>query len=112
MNDAFVPVWVNVREERFPFFPARSKVLTGAQLRADDTLDVLGLGFFSRSVVLSAELELLNEQGGTVAASFETLGRRGYFAYAQTNADDYLEMLNAALAKHRPHRLACRGSCH
>mgnify|MGYP000848235178 CR=1 FL=1 len=103
VNDNFVPVWVNVRQQPVPDFPARAEVLLGTRL--DETQHVenlLSQGFFLRSLVLAPEdLRLLNPQAATVAASASTFSQRGYFAYAQTAKDDYVPMLTRALEAYR-----------
>lgn len=103
VNEHFVPVWVNVREQPLPEFPARAEVLLGTTL--DDRQHVENLfsqGFFLRSLVLAPEdLRLLNPQAATVAASASTFSQHGHFAYAQTAKDDYLPMLGRALEAYR-----------
>ena len=99
INTFFIPVWINVREQVVPSFPARARVLIEADV--DDEGRVSNLfsnGFFLRSVVLSpADLRLLNPQAETVVDSSASFAERGHFAYAQFNSSDYLAMLQEAL---------------
>ncbi len=99
-----MPVWVNVREEPVPSFPARHRVLLGTVLTEEDkVLDPFSQGFFLRTVVLDpVDLRLLNEQPGTLAGSAARMGSKGHFSYAQTQPQEFLEMLRGVLATTPP----------
>ncbi len=96
----FIPVWLDVREQPIPDIPGLDEQVL-ANVRLTDTRRAQGWneGFLVRSVVLSPDgTEILNPQENR--ARLEQLSEDGHFAYAQVEADDYLEMLNAALARH------------
>ena len=96
VNERFVPVWVNIREEPIPDPRALDAAIEGITL--DERRRVSGgfsQGFFLRSVVLSADGgTLLNPQD---KPSLGHLFSQGHFPYAQVKAEDYLAMLEGAL---------------
>jgi hypothetical protein len=96
LNESFVPVWINTREEPIPDLRAMDAAIAGISL--DDRRRVPGgfsKSFFLRSVVLSPDGgTLLNPQD---KPSLGHLFSQGYFPYAQVKADDYLEMLELSL---------------
>lgn len=99
VNERFVPVWINIRREPLPKLSALRRVLIAGNVNPDGYVtDLVSQGFFLRSAVLTPDgQELLNPQLETVAGSFESLRRHGYFSYAQVGVEDYLRMLHDAL---------------
>jgi hypothetical protein len=95
VNERFVPVWVNIREQALPDLRALDGALEGITL--DERRRVSGgfsRSFFLRSVVLSPDGgTLLNPQG---TPGLGQLFGRGHFAYAQVKAEDYLAMLEGS----------------
>jgi hypothetical protein len=88
VNDHLVPVWVNVREDRYPRVPALASedwvlfTTDGGQV-----LNPYYYGFLARSYVLAPDLyTLLNEEDGV-------LGR------ATLWGGDYLHMLERAVGR-------------
>src|SRR5438067_1548042 len=74
--------------------------------RIDDTFSQ---GFFLRSLVLSPDgSALLNPQATTVVSSSENFRHLGYFAYAQTKAEEFLPMLEESLRNFRQLQNASR----
>ena len=96
VNERFVPVWINTREEPIPDRRAMDAAIAGIEL--DERRRVPGgfsQGFFLRSVVLSPDGgTLLNPQD---KPNLGHLFSQGYFPYAQVKADDYLAMLERSL---------------
>lgn len=90
-------MWINVRREPVPAFPAREEVLLGAPTGAQDKLvDPFSQGFFLRLVALDpVDLTLLNPQAENVGASVGTFVKNGHFAYAQATPRQVLRMLDA-----------------
>ena len=98
VNERFVPVWIDIREEPIPDLPAIDRAVEGIELDGRRRVpDGFSKGFFLRSVVLSPDgRELLNPQD---KPSLGHLFSQGYFPYAQVKADDYLSMLESVLSK-------------
>ena len=99
VNDRLVPVWINIRTSPIPNVPAIDESLGSVKL--DETRRVAGgfsQGFFVRSLVLSHDVRfLLNPQAND--DPMRTFQVKGHFPYAQVKTDDYLPMLNDALAR-------------
>jgi len=103
VNDEVVPVWIDVRESPLPRLPIWSKVLVNAKLGPDNRIvDLYSQGFFLRTVVLTPDGKtLLNPQADTVEDSVATSSQKGYYAYAQTKPQDFINMLTGALLRFR-----------
>ena len=105
VNERFVPVWINTREESIPDLRAMDQAIDGIEL--DERRRVSGgfsQKFFLRSVALSPDGgTLLNPQH---KPSLGHLFSQGYFPYAQVQADDYLAMLELSLRKAESWRCA------
>jgi len=99
LAETVVPVWVNVRREPIPDFPARDEVLLGAKLDGAGRVRDLGSqGFFLRWLVLDPDdLSLLNRQAPTVGGSVSQLFQQGAFSYAQVRPKAVREVVEAAL---------------
>jgi hypothetical protein len=98
VNERFVPVWINIREEPIPDLGAIDAALQGIALDAGRRVSGgFSQSFFLRSLVLSPD-------GGTLMnpqdkPSLGHLFSQGYFPYAQVKPDDYLAMLDLSLRK-------------
>ena len=102
VNERFVPVWINIREESIPDFRAMDAAIEGIDLDGHRRVSGFHQGFFLRSVVLSPDGGmLLNPQA---KPNLGHLFTQGYFPYAQVKADDYLAMLERSLEALRDHR--------
>jgi hypothetical protein len=103
VNDAFIPVWIDVRTTPLPPLPIWPQVLLKTQLGVDRrVVDLFSQGFFLRSLVLTPDGQtLLNPQADTVTGSIATSSEKGYYAYAQTKPQDYQVMLQGALVRFR-----------
>jgi len=103
VNERFVPVWINIREEPIPDLRALDAAIEGIEL--DGRRRVPGgfsKSFFLRSVVLSPDGgRLLNPQD---KPNLGHLFTRGHFPYAQVKPEDYLAMLELALRETEPGR--------
>ena len=104
LTERVVPVWVNVRQEPVPAFPARDEVLLGALLDDEGRVRDLGSqGFFLRWLILDPDsLALLNPQAATAKGSVRQLFREGAFAYAQVHPKEVRRVVTDALAAWEP----------
>ena len=105
VNERFVPVWINIREEPIPRRRAIDAAIEGIEL--DGHRKVAGgfsQSFFLRSLVLTPDgATLMNPQD---KPSLGHLFSQGHFPYAQVKADDYLAMLESSLRKAESWRCA------
>jgi hypothetical protein len=101
-----VPVWVDVRQQPVPEFPARDDILVGTRLDDDGRVRDLGSqGFFLRWLILDPhDATLLNPQAPTVAGSAKQLLREGAFAYAQVRPKAVRAVVEEALQAYEAHR--------
>jgi hypothetical protein len=93
VNEKFVPVWIDIREEAFPDAPALSRYGSEWDLCLSPDRTILNpyyRCYLVRSYVLSPDLEtLLNEEAGVLGMAMTEIG------------DDYVAMLRASLEAHR-----------
>lgn len=100
VNAAFVPVWVNVREQPVPEIAGLDgQAMEGIPLNSSRRVEEgFHTGFLLKSLVLAPDGHtLLNPQ--RAKAKLSDLRDQGYFPYAQVKADDYIVMLNGALRR-------------
>ena len=90
MNESFVPVWVDIREEPFPLAPALVRYGSEWDLVLSPGRNILNpyyRCYLVRTYVLSPDLErLLNEEDGVLGMAMTEIG------------DEYRAMLERALA--------------
>lgn len=95
MNEHFVPVWIDIREDSFPRAPALERYGCEWDLCLSPGRTILNpyyRCYLVRSYVLSPDLErLLNEQAGVIGMAMTEIG------------DEYVAMLRASLECHREH---------
>ncbi len=88
MNEHFIPVWIDIREDPFPLAPALVRYGSEWDLVLSPGRTILNpyyRCYLVRSYVLSPDLEtLLNEKAGVVGMAMTEIG------------DEYLAMLKAA----------------
>jgi len=103
INDQFVPVWINVREQPVPPFPFTDQVLVTATLdQRRRVIDRFSLTFYLRSVIVSPDgRTLLNPGAPTVAKATAKLVFEGDFTYQSHGPGEYLTMLRHALDRCR-----------
>lgn len=98
-NARFEPVWINVRTTAVPSDAGIVAGTDDIELNSDRTVPAgFHKGFFVRSLVLSpGGGRLLNAQSRE--RPMETFHERGHFPYGQVKVEDYLPMLDGALAR-------------
>jgi hypothetical protein len=101
VNEAFVPVWINVRTHALPPLPVLEAVLVNAKVDGGNKIsDPFSRGFFVRSVVLSPDGgRILNKAPRTIAGSLQRVAMYGDLSYAEVNPGEYLVMLRRALER-------------
>jgi hypothetical protein len=89
VNENFVPVWIDIREEGFPEAPALKRYGSEWDLCLSPDRTILNpyyRCYLVRSYVLSPDLErLLNEEAGVLGMAMTEIG------------DEYVAMLRSAL---------------
>jgi hypothetical protein len=92
VNEHFVPVWVDVREEPFPSAPALVRFGSEWDLLLSPDRQICNpyyRCYFVKTYVLSPDLEtLLNEEAGVWGMALTEIG------------DDYEKMLEASVARY------------
>ena len=100
VNENFVPVWVDIREEPFPLAPALVRYGSEWDLCLSPSRTILNpyyRCYLVRTYVLSPDLERLeNAEAGVLGMAMTEIG------------DEYLAMLKASLEAHRKQRPAPR----
>jgi hypothetical protein len=93
VNERFVPVWVDIREEPFPLAPALVRYGSEWDLCLSPSRTILNpyyRCYLVRTYVLSPDLErLLNEQAGVLGMAMTEIG------------DEYVAMLRQSLDCYR-----------
>jgi hypothetical protein len=103
VNDAFVPVWIDVRTMPIPALPAVDRALGGMNIELDADRHVVEKhrGFLLMSLVTTSDGAILLNPEATdhpVGMLFE----QGHFPYARVKPDQYLAMLRKSLSYLHP----------
>lgn len=100
-NDAYIPVWINVRTTPLPPWPFLSDVLVTAKVDAQrNVIDRWSRTFFVHTILVSPEGQvLLNPGAKTVAQTAKHLVFDGDFSYEMLEPGEYLTALRHALVR-------------
>ncbi len=100
-NQAFVPVWINVRTTPLPPWPFLQDVLVTAKLdEGRRVTDTFSRTFFVHTILVSPDGQrLLNPGAKTVSATAKSLLFDDDFSYEALEAGEYLGMMRRALER-------------
>lgn len=101
INNAYVPVWLNVRTTPLPPFPFIKDILVTAKLDAErHVIDKWSRTFFIHTILVTPDGQtLLNPGAKTVAQTAKALIFEGNFSYEMLDAGEYLGVLRRSLER-------------